>query len=169
MAPADATHDAVLFQAMIVPQRSLSARGRLVLLGAVLLSSCLSATAFIALGAWPVGVFTALELALAAWLFRLHILAGRASELLLLSQEGLQVIRTSPRGARQAELLSADWMTVRLLERPGRVPALLLHSRGATREVARELGECAKRDLAAALQRALDHRARPVFDNPQLR
>jgi len=48
------------------------------------------------------------------------------------------------------------------------VPRLLLSVRGRSEEVARALGEAAKRDLAAALTRALHRWRNPRFDNPQL-
>lgn len=165
------TRDAapVLFEAVIVPHRSLSARGLQVLSAAALAACLVSAGVFVALGAWPVGLFAGAELLLAVLLFRLHIRAARASELLLLSQHGLRVVRTSPAGEVRARNLPADWMTVRLEERPGRVPALVLLVQGTREEVGRDLGEAAKRDLAAALAEALHRRRNPVFDNPQLR
>lgn len=161
--------DPVLFEAVIVPHRSLSAAGLRVLLGVVLVASVASSTAFMLLGAWPVGVFAGLELVLAAWLFRLHMRAARASELLLLTPAGLRIVRTSARGRVESRDLPADWMAVRLEERPGRVPALVLQVRGQAVEVGRELGEEAKRSLAEALAEALHRRRNPVFDNPQLR
>jgi uncharacterized membrane protein len=42
-------------------------------------------------------------------------------------------------------------------------------NRGRSYEIARQLGEDPKRDLAAALTRALHSWRNPVFDNPQLR
>jgi len=159
----------VLFEAVIVPHRSLSARGRRILLGAIGLACGTSAAVFMWLGAWPVGMFTGAELLLAAALFRMNALAARSSELLLLTDDGLLVVRTSPRGARRTKLLPADWLSVRLQERPGRVPALLLVGRGSSEEVASSLGEDEKRDLAQALAAALHRRRNPLFDNPQLR
>lgn len=159
----------VLFEAVIVPHRSLSAGG-LRVLSVVALVACLSSSAvFVALGAWPVGVFAGAELLLAVLLFRMHMRAARASEMLILSRDGLRVVRTSPAGDVRMRDLPADWMTVRLEERPGRVPALMLLAHGVTEEVGRELGEAAKRDLAQALAEALYQRRHPVFDNPQLR
>jgi uncharacterized membrane protein len=158
----------VLFEAVIVPHRSLSLTGLRVLLGAVLVSCVASATVFAMIGAWPVGLFAGAELVLAAVLFHLHMRAARASEMLLLTQQGLRIVRTSAGGEVRTRVLSADWMTVRLEERPGRVPGLMLRARGASEEVGRELGEEAKRSLAEALAAALERRRNPVFDNPQL-
>jgi uncharacterized membrane protein len=89
--------------------------------------------------------------------------------MLLLTAGGLRIVHTAPDGAMSSRMLPADWMAVRLEERPGRVPALLLRTRGGSVEVGRELGEEAKRALADALAAALERRRNPVFDNPQLR
>lgn len=164
----DGKEAAVLFEAVIVPHRSLSAAGLLILSAAVMLSCIGSSVAFALLGAWPVGVFAGVELLLAAVLLRLHMRAARASELLLLTQAGLRIVRTSPAGRVEARELPADWMSVRLEERRGRVPALVLRARGREEEVAQCLGEEAKRSLAEALAEALHQRSNPVFDNPQL-
>jgi uncharacterized membrane protein len=161
--------ETVQFQATIVPHRSLSQAGLRLLLGAVVAGCVASSVAFAAIGAWPVGVFAGVELLLAGWLLHLHMRAARASEMLLLTASGLRLIRTSPAGRVERRELPADWLRVRLEERPGRVPALILAGGGVAEEVGRELGEVAKRSLAEALAEALHRRRHPVFDNPQLR
>lgn len=174
MTTAGDTRQDVQFEAVIVPQRSLSITGLRILFGVVLAACVISSTVFALAGAWPVGVFAGLELLLAAILFHLHMRAAKASELLLLSHDGLRIVRTSPSGDIRTRHLQADWIAVRLEERPGRVPALLLLGHGprakvGREEVGRELGEDAKRSLAHALADALHRRRNPVFDNPQLR
>ncbi len=169
MTRAGHTPQEIQFEAVIVPHRSLSAAGLRILLGVVLAACVISSTVFTLAGAWPIGLFAGLELLLAAVLFRLHIRAARASELLLLSHDGLSIIRTSPDGQTRTRHLAADWMTVRLDERPGRVPALMLLGHNQSEEVGRVLGEDAKRALAQALAAALHRRRNPRFDNPQLR
>ena len=159
MTRAGHTPQEIQFEAVIVPHRSLSAAGLRILLGVVLAACVISSTVFTLAGAWPIGLFAGLELLLAAVLFRLHIRAARASELLMLTHDGLSIIRH----------LAADWMTVRLDERPGRVPALMLLGHNQSEEVGRVLGEDAKRALAQALAAALHRRRNPRFDNPQLR
>ncbi len=161
--------EAPLFEALIVPHRSLSPRGLRLLLAAICILCGASAFTFVRLGAWPVGGFTGLELLLAAWLFRLNARGAKASELLLLSPAALRVIHTDPRGARREWALPTAWLSVTLEERPGRTPALLLLARGTRTEVAAALGEAEKRDLARALAEALHRWRHPVFDNPQLR
>ena len=157
------------FEALITPHRSLSPRAWRVLLSAICGLCGISAGVFVWLGAWPVGGFTGIELGLAAFLFRLNIRAGRASELIMLTGEGMRIIRTDPDGRQVAVRLAPAWMTLRLEDRPGRVPALLLVSRGRRHEIARSLGEIEKRALAEALEEALHRWRNPRFDNPQLR
>jgi uncharacterized membrane protein len=159
----------LIFEAVIVPHRSLSGRGLRLLLAALGLICAINATIFISLGAWPVGGFTGVELLLAAVLLRRNAAGARSSEMLLLTSETLRIVRTDPKGRRQERALSPAWMTVTLEERPGRVPGLWLGSRGEREEVAQALGEAEKRDLARALQAALDRWRHPKFDNPQLR
>lgn len=165
----DHAADHPLFEAVIVPHRSLSAAALRWLLAAICLLSGASGAMFVWLGAWPVGGFTGIELLLAAWLFRLNARAARASELLLLSPAGLRVVRIAPDGRRRELVLPSAWLRVALEERPGRVPALLLVGHGRREEVAACLGEEEKRDLAGALRAALHDWRHPRFDNPQLR
>lgn len=169
MPAAAETPDPVQFEAMITPHRSLTLAGLRILIGVVLASCVVTSVVFTLAGAWPVGVFAGLELVLAAILFRLHARAARDSELLLLSQTGLRIIRTAPNGQTHTSHLTADWLNVRLQEHPGRVPSLLLLGHGTREEIGRALGADAKRELADALAQALDRRRNPRFDNPQLR
>jgi uncharacterized membrane protein len=158
----------ILFEAMIVPHRSLSRRGLVLLLGAIGAVCATDLAMFGLLHAWPVCGFAGGELVLAGVLLRLNALGARASELLLLTPEALRVIRTDPKGRREERLLSPAWLSVQVEERPGRVPALWVGSRGEREEIGRFLGEAEKRDLARALDEALYRWRHPVFDNPQL-
>lgn len=121
------------------------------------------------LGAWPVLPFGVLEVGLVLGMLRVNTRQARGSELILLNETELRIVRTDPSGRRREKVLPATWLSVTLEERDGRVPKLVLHRYGVGEEIGRALGDAEKRDLAASLKRAL-HRARnPVFDNPQLR
>jgi uncharacterized membrane protein len=161
--------ETVLFEAVIMPHRSLSRRGLAILIGVVCGFSLLTMLRFWLIGAWMVVPFSVIEIGLFLFLFRLNVLRARASEMLLLGETGMRVIRTDWRGRRQEQRIPAGWMNVLLRESPGRVPRLLLTHRGQEVEVAAFLGEDAKLDLAAALRDALDRIRNPRFDNPQLR
>jgi uncharacterized membrane protein len=160
--------DVPQFEALIVPHRSLSSRTLAVLLGVLALLCCATTGVMVWRGAWPVAGFTGAELLLAAVLFRHNARGVRESELVLLSDAGLRIIRTDAKGRRRERVLPPAWLGVRLTDRPGRVPMLTLAARDLNEEVGRCLGEAEKRDLAAALEAALHRFRHPSFENPQL-
>lgn len=160
--------DPILFEAVIVPHRSLSPRGLRVLVGAIGGLSTLMALRFLLVHAWPVIGFSVVETGLAVVLLRLNARRAKQSELLLLSESGLRIVRTDPYGHRQERLLPHTWLNVVLEDIPGRVPRLMLGRRGVLEEIASSLGETEKRDLAFALREALYRLHNPQFENPQL-
>ena len=157
------------FEAVFFAHRSLSGVGVRWLVGFICLLSTLISMGLWYAGAWPVIGFNGAEVALALVLLRRNARASRASEMLLLSDEGLRVVRTDMAGRRAERHLQPAWLRAELEERAGRVPALWLSDRGGRMEVGAELGEAEKRDLAAALAAALHRHRNPLFDNPQLR
>ncbi len=157
-----------MFEAMIVPHRSLSRRGLGLVMAAIGVVAAANIVISVLLRAWPVTGFAGAELVLAAVLLRINALGARASELLLLTPEALRVLRTDARGRREERVLKPTWLAVRIEERPGRVPALWVSAHGVREELGRFLGEAEKRDLARALSDALHRLRNPVFDNPQL-
>lgn len=160
---------APIFEAVIVPHRSLSRRGRWLLVGFLALICGINAAIFVHLGAWPVAGFAAGELLLAAVLLHINTMRARASEVLLLTENTLRITRTDTSGRRYERTLPTGWLRATLEELPGRVPRLVLRVGGREEEVAAALGEAEKRELAAALKQALHRWRNPVFDNPQLR
>lgn len=159
----------LLFEAVIVPHRSLSPRGLRILLAAIAFGCLVTALRFWLLGAWPVAAFSVVEIGLAAAMLRANTLAARGSELVLLSERSIRVIRTDRRGRREERELPSAWLNVRLEESPGRIPRLVLSGHRQREEIGQVLGETQKRDLAQALREALDKARNPRFDNPQLR
>jgi uncharacterized membrane protein len=158
----------LLFEAQLEPHHSLTARGLAILLGGLGLASLSVTTMFWFLGAWPIAGFNGCEMVLAALLLRAHVRSRRAREVLLLTDQGLRILRFDENGRRQERHLPTAWLNVALEERQGRVPGLYLGSHGRREEVARMLGEAEKRDLAEALKGALHRLRHPVFENPQL-
>jgi uncharacterized membrane protein len=136
---------------------------------AVLAGLCgLIAVRFWLIGAWPVACFGVVEIGLAAFLLRLNASRARASELILLSEEALRIVRTDWQGRREERVLPVGWLNTLLEEPPGQVPRLLLVAHGVREEIAASLGEVEKRDLSNALANALYQLRNPRFDNPQL-
>ena len=151
------------FEAELRPHRSLSRKALLCVLGGMFLGSLYVTTLMYFLGAWPVIGFNGADITLAALLFWLNTRAARAREIIRISDAALEITSISPGGKEQVTTLSPDWARVELLERPATVPRLLLRARDAVAEVGRQLGEAQKRDLAAAIERALARRRTPRF------
>jgi uncharacterized membrane protein len=166
---AAASADRLMFEAELRPHRSLSRRGLGFVIGGMCLGSLLVTSLMALLGAWPVIGFNGADLLLALVLIWLNVRAARARETIRLSETELSVLWCDAGGRRRFMSLSPSWANVVLEERAGTVPKLLLTARGTSCEVARQLGEREKRDLAAALSRALQLWRNPSFDNPQLR
>jgi uncharacterized membrane protein len=158
-----------IFEALIVPHRSLSTRGLCTLVLAVAGLSALIGIRFWMLGAWPVLAFGAPEVAVLIFLLRLNARRARASELLILDDARLTIIRVSASGRREECHLPSSWLQVGLEETPGRVPRLLLSHRDRLLEIGQMLGELEKRDLALSLRNTLHKIRNPQFDNAQLR
>jgi len=169
METVSASPDPLMFEAVVRPHRSLSRRALIwVVLG--MLAGSLSVTSLMfLLGAWPVIGFNGAEITLAVLMLWLNMRAARAREVITLTESRLAVTRTDIRGRSEGFAMQSYWLNVELRERPGTVPKLLLSARGVSHEVARQLGEAQKRDLAEALARALARGRNPSFDNPQLR
>jgi uncharacterized membrane protein len=158
-----------LFEAVIVPHRSLSPRGMRILVCALCGAMSLSAIVLWLVGTWPVMGFSGGEILLAILLLRSNALGSRASEVLMLSEAGFRIIRTDQKGRRTEKVLSPSWLRVVLEEEPGRVPTLVLAAHGVREEIAASLGEAEKRNLAQSLSDAFHRWRNPTFDNPQLR
>jgi uncharacterized membrane protein len=162
------TFEPVLFEAVIVPHRSLTPRGLRWLILMICTLCALTAGRFWLIGAWPVVVFSAMEVGLAVLLLMINANRARASEMVLLTDRTLRVVRTTPAGQREERLLPRTWLNVALEESPGRVPRLFLVARGVREEIGAALGETERRDLARALDQALHSARNPRFNNPQL-
>jgi len=169
MEPVSATPDALMFEAVVRPHRSLSGRAMLCVILGMMAGSLTVTSLMFLLGAWPVIGFNGADIALAAFLLWLNMRAARTREIITLTDSRLAVTRTDVHGRREAFSMQPYWLNVVLEERAGTVPKLWLCARGVNHEVARQLGEAQKRDLAAALTRAVQRGRNPSFDNPQLR
>lgn len=158
----------VLFQALIVPHRSLSPGGvRWVV--CLILASSMSIMLLVWLAhAWPVLGFGVIDIGLAVALLYWNVRRSRASELVMLTEQTLSIIRTDPAGRRTELRLPTGWLNVVMEEEAGRVPRVLLASHAVREEIGAVLGESERCDLAAALRDALWRMRNPIFDNPQL-
>jgi uncharacterized membrane protein len=159
---------AQVFEALIVPYRSLSRKGVVFVIIAVMGLSATVALRFLVLGAWPVVAFSLLEAPLLGVLLAINIRRARASELIMLNPRELVVIRTDSAGRRRRVSLPAAWLRVDLDARR-ESPRVVLSSHGRDCEVGAFLHEPDKRSLFEALSAAVYSVRNPRFDNPQLR
>lgn len=159
----------LFFEAVVKPHRSLSRKNMVCVIGGMLAGSLVVTSMMALIGAWPVIGFNGADITLAVFLLWLNMRAERAREVITLNESWLEVSRTDVHGLTEHFALAPYWLNIVLQERAGTVPKLLLCARQQQFEVARQLGEVPKRDLAAALTRALVRWRNPRFDNPQLR
>jgi uncharacterized membrane protein len=157
-----------VFEALIVPHRSLTPKGVSLLIMLLIVLVGLIALRFWLLGAWPVVAFSLFDVPLVCLLLALNFRGARASELIMLTSLELTVIRTDPRGRRLVFSLPAAWLRVEhdMVRGASRI---LLRYHGHVREIGAFLHEAEKASLCAALRSALHEVRNPWFDNPQLR
>jgi len=159
---------APVFEALIVPYRSMTRRGVTYLVAIVVVISLGIGMRFLLLGAWPVMLFSLLELPVFGVLLAINVRASRARELILLDQRQITVIRTDPAGHQTSFSLPTAWLRISLEEIHG-ASRVILTSHGRGLEIGGLLHEPDKASLCQALQRAMHGVRNPVFDNPQLR
>lgn len=165
-----AVPDAILFEAVSTPPRSLSLRGMRWVCGLAVAAALPPALLFSLLGAWPVLGFFGLELGVLIAMMGLHQRwSARAMETVQLTAGRLRVVTANGRGGLREAELEPYWTEVTLEEEAGGVARLALVQRGRRVELGCFLSAEEKRDLAAALATALRRYRNPVFDNPQLR
>jgi uncharacterized membrane protein len=159
--------DAPVFEALIVPYRSLTRKGAIAVVAGLLAANAVVALRFWMLGAWPVVGFSLVEAPLVVLLLSINLRRARASELIMLTASELTVIRTDSAGRRNQVSLPSAWLRVGLdAERGG--ARVVLSSHGRHCEVGAFLHEPDKRSLFAALSEAMHRVRNPRFDNPQL-
>lgn len=163
------THPPVpIFEAFIVPHRSMSPRRAGMMAAAMALLSAAIALQFLLLGAWPVLIFSLLEDPLLGLLLAINIRRARASELILLDRQSITVTQTDPRGRRHSFSLPAAWLRINLEAGAGG-SRIILTSRGQWREIGAFLHEPDRAMLFEALRSAMRDVRTPSYDNPQLR
>jgi uncharacterized membrane protein len=160
--------DTPIFEALIVPHRSLSRTGVIAVAAAMMVSTALIAIWFWLLGAWPVAALCLAEPPLLVLLLAINQRQARASELIMLTDCQLTVIRIDSAGRRKQDSLPVAWLRVDLVAAQD-IPRVVLSGYGQDCEVGAFLHEPDKRSLFEALWRALHRIRNPSFDNSQLR
>jgi uncharacterized membrane protein len=144
------------FRAVLVPHRSLSPRGFLILMSVLAAVSFAMGLAFAYIGAWPVLGFFGLDVAIVYLAFKLNYLSARATETVEVTRDALTVTRTNPSGRRHSVTrLNATWTRLEEIEAPDGTLSLCLAHHGRRTPIARHLNTDERRSFATALRAAL--------------
>ncbi|MBC7770664.1 MAG: DUF2244 domain-containing protein [Phycisphaerales bacterium] len=140
----------LLFDAVLRPHRSWSAKAFKVMLIAVIAANALVAAFFVAQGAFPVAGFLALDV-VAIWLaFRWNYRAGHAAEYVQVAPGAVHVAAVDKDGAAAHWVLNPIWARV---ARDGR--GVLVRARGGQMRVGSFLSPRECEGFAAALDAAI--------------
>ena len=145
----------VLFDAVLMPHRSLSPRGFLALMLAVCVISFGAGLAFFLAGAWPVVGFLGLDVLLVFGAFKLSYRSARGYESLCLTRDGLTVRRVDPQGRERFWQFQPTWLQVEMDDPPRHERRLELRSHGRSLAIGGFLTPSERLDLAQALRAAL--------------
>src|SRR5882672_10668188 len=145
----------VFFDAVIEPNRPLSARGIALVLGLVGAFSFIAGIAFVLRGAWPVTPFLGGDVALLAWAMRASVRASKRREHLILTADTLLIERIGVNGQARREEINHYWLRVEHDDPELLGCDLALVSRGRRWIVGSFLGAEERKSLAGALRNAL--------------
>ncbi|KPF67843.1 hypothetical protein IP88_12140 [alpha proteobacterium AAP81b] len=139
----------------LTPNRSLAPYHMRWVVGGVAVIFGLGALRFLALGAWPVLPFLALDVGALWWAFRASNATGRALERVVLADDALTVTRISHHGVRRDVALEAYWTRVDVEETPLGDAHLFLTGRGRRVRVGGFLSADERREVAKVIAAAL--------------
>jgi len=143
------------FDAVLHPNRSLGARGFLLLMSALAVVSFVSGVVFISVGAWPVFGFLGLDILLIYVAFRASYRSGRLVETVRLTDAALEVRRIDAYGRSAAWRVPPDWANVEV-DNPGEHNCrVVLRSHGESVVLGAFLSPHERKELADALRVAL--------------
>lgn len=143
------------FSAILMPHRSLSPKGFLVLMAAVGTVGFVAGMAFAVAGAWPVFGFFMLNILLVYRAFRLNYRSGELYETIDVTTDTLTVTRMLPSGLERYWEFNPYWARCEISEHGGRVTELSLASHGRRLVFGGFLNADEKRDFAQALSGVL--------------
>lgn len=144
-----------IFSAVLTPNRSLSPRGFVILMGLVSLISFSAGLVFLLMGAWPVFGFFGLDVLLIYLAFKWNYRSGRLHELVDLKSDTLMITRVYPSGKSRSWQFNPYWVRLELIDKDAFRVDLSLSSHGKKLVFGSFLSEDEKKDFAAALGDAL--------------
>ncbi len=139
----------------LTPNRSLSPRHARRLVAAVAVLFLLGALRFLALGAWPILPFMALDTWLLWWALRANTAAGRGHERLVLAGDALTLHRVTATGRESRFGFEPLFARVEVEETPLGDAQLFLSARGRRVRVGGFLSAPERREVGAVIEGAL--------------
>lgn len=154
--------EAVYFDAVLHPSRSMTRRGLVILICLVITANMSLALRALSAGGWPILPFLGLDVAALAGAFWLNTRAARMHERIVLDDRALTITHVSPSGRSVGWTFEPAWVRVSVDEaaREGGRVTVTTHGKGVA--VADFLTPGERRDMAAALNEALRRRAREL-------
>jgi len=153
---ADNPSDTPIFTAVLRPHRSLSPRGFMMVMLALIACSFTAGLAFWSMGAWPIVGFFGLDILLVQLAFRLNYRQARASEEIVVFRDRMTVTTTSVRGDVSEAEFNPYWARLEVERHPeAGVTRVTIASHGKRRDIAGFLGPWERESFAKALSSAL--------------
>jgi uncharacterized membrane protein len=145
-----------IFAAVLRPHRSLSPRGFVAVMLALISCSFTAGLAFWSMGAWPVVGFFGLDIFLVQLAFRLNYRAARASEEVTLYPDRLAITRITAKGEVSEVSFNPYWARLETDRHPeAGMTRLVVASHGRRLELGAFLGPAERQSFAEALSAAL--------------
>ena len=148
--------DPPIFSAVLRPYRSLSPRGFMLVMLALVSCSFTAGLAFWAMGAWPVVGFFGLDILLVQFAFRANYRQARAFEEIDVHRDRLTVRQTTARGVTSETAFNPYWARLEVERHPeAGVTRVTIASHGKRLDIAGSLGPWERESFATALSAAL--------------
>jgi uncharacterized membrane protein len=141
--------------AEIRPNRSLSERGFIVLIGVVTAANCASAAVFVAMGATFVPIFLGVDLLAVIVAFLVSFRAGKRVERVQVTSRDVRVTQETPRSSEVVWESPTAFTRVHVEKDEGRTVGLKLALSGRELLVAAALSPRERAEFAQALERAI--------------
>lgn len=145
----------VYLDALLTPHRSLTPQGFIVVMSIAAIGGFIVGSIFWLAGAWPVMGFCGAEVGLLYLAFRWNYREGRMSERLVLSDEGLTITRTDPKGRETITRMEPNWLRVEIDDPPRHESKLTLRTHGMATTVGDFLSAPERGEVASALRDAI--------------
>lgn len=155
--------DLIFMDAEIRPNRSLSERGFIILIGVVTALNCASAAVFLAMGAYLVPVFLAADVLAILVAFLVSFAAGRQIERVTVTNRAVRVTHETTKWSRVIWESPTAFTRISLLTEDDRAVDLRVALSAKQETVAKALSPAERETFARALEAAIQDARRARF------